>query len=92
MRDIDIGRRHELGTLAARERLRVIEKELDERFGVRLEWDADTATVRGRGVNGTVVIDDVDLAVRLRIGLLFAPLTPLIRKEIEQALERAFAA
>lgn len=71
-------------------RLRVIEKELDDRFGAVLEWDGDTAAVLGRGVKGTVRVDDVGLRVSLRVSLFFLPLVPLIRREIERALDGEF--
>jgi putative polyhydroxyalkanoate system protein len=87
---IDVHKRHDLGIPEARVRLKVIEKDLHDRFRAALEWHGDWARVCGRGVEGTVVVADARVEVTLRVGFLFSPLTSRIRKEIVEALDRAF--
>ncbi|MFK7985137.1 MAG: polyhydroxyalkanoic acid system family protein [Sandaracinaceae bacterium] len=93
MSHIDIRRHHGLGVAGARECIVQIERELESRFGAGLDWSTErTASVRGRGVTGTVDVDDEDVRIRMTVGLLFRPLVRRIGVEVEKALDRAFPA
>ena len=91
MGEIVFSRGHALGKEALRARLAKLEVKLQERYGVKLSWQGDTAMVSGPGVSGAIKLADQEVAVDLKLGLMMRPLASQIREALERQIERALA-
>lgn len=89
MADIEIERSHRLGLTQLKERLGGLEEKLLDRYGVKLTWRGNEAEVRGTGVSGTLSVDEAQVAVNLKLGLLMRPLAGKIREAMEKQIDRA---
>lgn len=45
-------------------------EEMMGKYGVSLDWRGDTAEIRGIGVSGRVAVDDTDVEVLLKLGMV----------------------
>ncbi len=52
-----------------RTKLRSFE-EMMGKYGVSLDWRGDTAEIRGVGVSGRVIVDDADIEISLKLGMV----------------------
>lgn len=69
MSTIQVRHEHNLTREEARERINAFEEMLTK-FGASLEWDGDTAEVKGFGVTGSALIDDGFVEVTLKLGMI----------------------
>ena len=53
----------------ARLKLGVFEQMMGK-YGVSLRWSGDAAEIRGMGVSGRVSVDDTDVEVSLKLGMM----------------------
>ncbi len=88
MSEIKIERIHALGATEARKRITKIEAKLKENYGVNLEWNGNTANVKGTGVSGTLVVEEKRVAVNIKLGLLLRPLAGTVRESLEKQLSK----
>jgi putative polyhydroxyalkanoate system protein len=91
MASIEINKPHQLGRVEAHRRIEALETQLQEKYGVTLEWDGDRANVSGSGVSGELAVDDAEIWLRLKLGLALLPVQGKIRSTLDQQLERALA-
>jgi putative polyhydroxyalkanoate system protein len=91
MPSIDIQRPHSLGRERARSIVEQVAGRMQEKFGVETRWDGDTLHFSRNGVNGTMAVDDARVHVQARLGLLLAPLKPMIEDEIGRKLDQYLA-
>ena len=92
MSKIQITQRHDLSIDEARNRLVEFDQTL-QKYGARLDWRGQRATIKGIGVSGEVVIHNKDVIVELKLGLLAkaAGVDPKrLRGSIERRLTAAF--
>ena len=60
---------------------------LKQRHGIRHEWQNDRQlTFRGRGITGTLTIDDEAVHIELELGMLLRPLRSRIEAELRQEM------
>ncbi len=45
-------------------------EEMMGKFGVTLTWSGDTARIDGLGVSGTVTVDDTQVEISLKLGMM----------------------
>jgi len=45
-------------------------EEMMGKFGVTLAWSGDTAQIKGMGVSGTVTVDDTQVEISLKLGMM----------------------
>jgi len=45
-------------------------EEMMGKFGVALEWTGDTAQIKGLGVSGQVSVDDEQVEITLKLGMM----------------------
>lgn len=91
MADIELDREHALGSEGATDRLKGIEDKLKERYGVTLDWRGSLADVRGKGVSGTITVEETRVALELKLSLMLKPLKGKIREGIERQVDKALA-
>ncbi len=89
MADIELDREHALGAEGATDRLKGIEDKLKEKYGVTLDWRGSLADVRGKGVSGTIKVEETRVALQLKLGLILKPLKGKIREGIEKQVDKA---
>jgi putative polyhydroxyalkanoate system protein len=87
MSDIKIDRPHKLGAEEAKKRFAGVEAKLKERYGVSLEWNGLTATFRGTGFSGDVLVSDNRIFINLKLGLLVRAFAGRIRESIERQVD-----
>jgi putative polyhydroxyalkanoate system protein len=88
MPSIDIQRPHGLGRERARAIVEQVAERMRQKFGVETRWDGDTLHFSRSGVDGTMAVDDATVRVNARLGLLLAPLKPMIEDEIGRKLDQ----
>ena len=67
-----------------------VAKQLKERYAVDYAWSGDTLSFVHQGVTGVLDVTATEVAVRVRLGLLFSFLKPQIEKKIFQDLSKHF--
>ena len=87
MSDIKIERPHKLGSAEAKKRFAGIEAKLRERYGVSIEWRGLSATFKGTGVTGDVLVSDDHISITLKLGFLVRPFAARIRESIERQVD-----
>lgn len=88
---IDIQRQHTLGPERARAVVEQIAGRMREKFGADTRWDGDTLHFTRSGVDGSIVVGAGDVRVAARLGMLLAPLKPMVEEEIRRKLDEHFA-
>jgi putative polyhydroxyalkanoate system protein len=92
MSEIKIERTHNLGKTEAEKRVKQLEPKLKDKYGVELSWKSDgEAQVKGTGLSGVLRVDDVNVAVDLKLGLLLRPMAGKIRGALEHQIDKALA-
>lgn len=91
MSNVKVERDHALGAEIAATRIKQIEPKLKERYGVTLDWKGTSADIKGKGVSGTVTVEDARVALDLKLGLMLKPLAGKIREGIEKQVDQALA-
>jgi putative polyhydroxyalkanoate system protein len=73
---------------ALRERARSLAERLESRHHMRARWlGDDVVAIKGSGVEGQLSIDDTQVAVDVKLGLLAAPFQGKLRSEIQRYLD-----
>lgn len=83
-----IERAHTLGREAARAKAQHIAERLAEKYNVSYEWCGDRLNMRRTGASGTIDVEDTQVRIKLKLGLLLSGLSGTIEREIEQALDK----
>ncbi|HJU07825.1 MAG TPA: polyhydroxyalkanoic acid system family protein [Rhodanobacteraceae bacterium] len=91
MANIDITRRHQLGSERARAIVEQIVEELSQRFPLHGAWEGDRFLIRRGGVDGEIAVGENEVRVRARLGLMYGMLKGTIEDEIRHQLDRHFA-
>lgn len=91
MSEIAFSRAHALGAEVLKGRLAALEGKLQQRYGVRLSWRGSVAELTGPGVSGTINVDEKQVAVNLKLGLLMRPLAAQIKEAMGRQIDRALA-
>jgi len=88
MSHVNVHRPHALGQQVAQQRVQAIEPMLQERFGIALSWNGADAAVTGRGVKGTIEVNDNSISMGLTLGLMLRPLAGKIAASVERTLDK----
>jgi putative polyhydroxyalkanoate system protein len=92
MSRITVEREHTLGKEAARAKAEQIAERLASDFGVQSQWQGDTLELTHSGANGSIEVGDDKVTVDLRLSMLLAAMSGMIRQRIERSLEKALSA
>jgi putative polyhydroxyalkanoate system protein len=90
MANIDITRRHQLGCARARSMVEEIVEELSKRFSLHGTWEGNRFLIRRGGVDGEIRVEENEVRVRARLGLMYGVLKGAIEEEIRRQLDRHF--
>ncbi len=63
-------------------------RDLEARYGVRAQWQGDTVSLKGNGVEGRLAIDDEAVEVKVKLGLMARMFEAPIRKVVHEHIER----
>lgn len=90
MPTIDIRRKHHLDRQRARTHVDELAARMREKFGVQTCWEADTLRLRHMGIDGGITVDDTEVHVQARLGMLLAALKPRIESEVREKMDEYF--
>lgn len=88
---ISLSRKHALGVEGATQKLSDLTSQFAAKYGLSVSLKGQTASVSGRGVDGTVKVTGEAIAVDLELGFLLGPLAGKIEEGIKRQLETHFA-
>lgn len=88
MSTVVVERSHTLGREAARAKAQHIAERLAEQYNVSYEWRGDRLNMRRTGATGSIDVEDTQVRIQLKLGLLLSGLRGTIQREIEDALDK----
>ena len=91
MSTIIVEREHQLGRDGARDKAQALAERLAEKYDVAYQWHGDTLAVNRAGAEGTIVVGDSTIYIKLKLGVLFSALKGKIKREMEAALDKRLA-
>jgi putative polyhydroxyalkanoate system protein len=91
MSEIKIDRPHKLGSEEAKKRFVGVAARLKERYGIVLEWQGLSATFKGSGFTGDVLVSDDRISIKLKLGILVRAFANKIRESIERQVDEKLA-
>ena len=83
-----IQREHGLGKDEARRRVSGIADELCNKYGLNATWNGDELKIGGSGINGCIAVAEQSVDVDVKLGLALSMMSSVIRKSIEDALDK----
>ncbi|MDN5924327.1 MAG: polyhydroxyalkanoic acid system family protein [Xanthomonadales bacterium] len=92
MASIDILRCHDLDHAHARAIVDAMAEEMQQKYATSHQWQADTLHFNRPGIDGQIRIEQGQIHVQARLGLLFSAMKPIIEREIEHTLNERFRA
>jgi putative polyhydroxyalkanoate system protein len=87
MPHIDIQRRHDIGRTAAKRSVEEIAEQLDEEFELHYRWEGEILIFRRSGIHGQKIVNDADVHIQCKLGLLLRPLRGRLEGEIHRFLD-----
>jgi len=90
MSDIRIRRRHGKSLADARASAEHMATELNEEFDLSHSWNGNVMRFKRPGVSGDLTVDERDVALNIRLGLLLFALKPTIEREIHRFFDENF--
>ena len=87
---ISIRHPHNSSAEDAAQKLSDLGKDAAARYGVTVKGDAQRASIKGRGVNGSLVLDDTHINVDLKLGLPASLVAGRVEAGIRDALAKHF--
>lgn len=88
MAAINIRRPHNLGREGAREAVEKIARELNSRLQVAHRWEGDSMVFNRSGADGRIHVDDREVVVDIKLGLMLSPMKGIIEDQIERYLDQ----
>jgi putative polyhydroxyalkanoate system protein len=91
MADIDLERTHALGTDGAKDAVRRVAQQMEERLSLQCHWEGNTLQFSGNGADGQIDVDDDRVHVAMDLNLMLRPMKDWIRSEAESMLDEHLA-
>ena len=88
MSKIVVERQHTLGREGARVKAQQLAERLAQQYDVSYRWSGDTLEFRRTGAQGSIDVDETNVRVSLKLGLLLSELSGTIKREIEENLDK----
>ncbi len=92
MARITVERPHSLGKDKAREKAELLAGKLGDKYGIEHRWNGDTVSLDGKGVKGTVQVEDALVRVDIELNFILSAMSSTIQSEVERQLDKALAA
>lgn len=90
MSNIDVCARHELSRDEAQSAADELARDLARKFHIDYNWEGDHIHFERPGVNGSIRIDEAEIHIRARLGMMLAFLKPQIEREVTRYLQDHF--
>lgn len=90
MSDINICRKHGKSMKEARQAAEHLAGELQDDLDMTYSWDGDVLSFQRPGVKGQLTLDDDEVAIEIKLGLLFSAFKPMIEKEVHKFFDENF--
>lgn len=91
MVSIHVTRQHQAGLALARAEVERIARRAREDHGADYAWDGDTLRFSHLGVVGHIAVSATAIDLRVRLGLVLAPLKTQIESVLVEKIDRALA-
>ncbi len=88
MSKIVVERQHTLGREGARVKAQQLAERLAQQYDVSYRWSGDTLEFRRTSAQGSIDVDETNVRVSLKLGLLLSALSGTIKREIEETLDK----
>jgi putative polyhydroxyalkanoate system protein len=85
---IKLRRKHELGADRARSTVEGIAKKLKQELDADYRWKGSTLEFRRTGASGHIDVQDRELAIEIKLGMLLSPLKGKIEKSITDEIDK----
>jgi putative polyhydroxyalkanoate system protein len=92
MSDVNASKAHGMTKAEALVKLATLADQMAAKYGVKVEFRGDVATVSGRGVNGEARVDNTHVHLNLKLGLLLRPIAGKVRAGVDKAITEHFPA
>lgn len=90
MSDINIRRKHGKSIKEARQAAEHLAGELQDDLDISYRWDGDVLNFQRPGVKGQLTMDDREVAIQIKLGLLFSAFKPMIEQEVHKFFDENF--
>lgn len=90
MSGIDIHARHALSYEQAQDAAESLSQDLSRKFSIDYGWDGDFIHFERPGVHGQILVNDEEIHIKARLGLMLAMLKAPIENEIMRYLREHF--
>ena len=84
MSQIHIQREHRSTPDQVKQQIEGLAETLKERLAAEYHWQDDTLSFERKGASGHILVDDRQVEVRIKLGLLLRP----FKSSVEEAVER----
>ena len=88
MSRVRIQRPHSLGSQEVRRRFGEVEANLQQNYGMNIEWEGLGGSFHGHGITGQVQVAEDHLAIDMHLGIMLWPFTHRIQETLEQQVDR----
>lgn len=90
MSHINIVHAHKLAPAQAREAAQRVAEKLSGEFDLACEWNGDTLHFQRSGVTGTLALEQEQVAMKLKLGMLMSAFSGPIEQKIRDNMSKVF--
>ncbi len=91
MATISISKKHQLTHKGAKAAAEKVAADLQQRFGLRYEWDGNRCTFERPGLAGELVVGAGEVRLDCTLGFLLTAIKPAIEREVNREFDQRFA-
>lgn len=89
MAQIAIERSHTLSIDDAKAAVQEAADSLARKYGLESAWDGDTLRFQRAGVDGALAVTPDQIAIKVELGMMFAPFKGMLESEILRSVDEA---
>ena len=90
MSHIAIRHPHSLGYQQARDSAQSVAEKLNAEYGLDYRWEGDSLHFKRTGIDGHIVVEEHQVLVNVKLGMLLRPMKPRLEEEIHRFLDQRF--
>lgn len=90
MSHIKINRQHNLDHAAARAAAEKVADHINEKYRLRYRWEGDCLHFERSGIDGRLQVEESEVNMDVRLGLMMLPLKYTIETEIHRYMDELF--
>jgi putative polyhydroxyalkanoate system protein len=88
---IRINRKHNMPLDQARQQVREVVDKLQRKIAADYTWNRDTVSFKRSGASGRIKVDDRQIDVEVKLGLVLSPMRSSVEKAINDYLDENLA-